>query len=518
MMGQMKYQIKGNYFGGRYVAFAEEKAGTSANFIERTCPADTETVLWQMQANYAHVEAVVDAAVEGFQHWRSVPLEQRVAFLKRYRDQLENGREAAAESIALESGKPLWEAKTEVQAVISKVGVTIEHSLPRIQSQTFPDILPHTTGHLSFKPLGPVLVIGPFNFPCHLANTQILSALLSGNSVIFKPSEKVAHSAQWLYDSFHAAEFPPGVVGLIQGDGEVARRLINQKAIKGIYFTGSKEVGISVLKDTYRDLSKLVALELGGKNPAIVHHDADLDNALVELVQGAFLTTGQRCTSTAIVCIHRSIADQLISRFHRVAKNIIVDHPIDYREEPLMGPLVDQKALDSYLLFMGMAKREGFEEIMRGKHLTDKSWPGHFVGPSIHLAKTFDPQSYFLRSEIFGPNCTFIPYDDIGEAIEMANATDYGLAAALFSRDRKLFEKCRLEIDVGLLNFNRATCGAAAKLPFGGVKNSGNYRPMAVASIDATVYPVASLEVSEDRPAPPSLRGVREFSTEEQSG
>ena len=511
MIGPMKYQTQGNYFDGAWVDFSEERGSVSESVMTRTCPGDTETVLWQMQANYAHVESATNSAVRGYHDWRKIPLEQKISFLKRYQEQLLVGREAAAEMIALESGKPLWEAKTEVAAVISKVDVTIGESLPRIEAQTFPEIMPHTTGHLLFKPLGPVLVIGPFNFPCHLANTQILSALLSGNSVIFKPSEKVARSAEWLIDSFHAAGFPPGVVNLVQGDGEVARRLVNQKDLKGIYFTGSKEVGISVLKDTYRDLSKLVALELGGKNPAILHRDADLETALVELVQGAFLTTGQRCTSTGVVLIHRSIADQFIARFHQVAKNIIVDHPVDYTEEPLMGPLVDQKALDSYLVFMGMAKREGFEEVMRGKHLTDKPWPGHYVSPSIHLASRFDPQSYFFQSEIFGPNCTFIPYDDIDEAIEMANATDYGLAASLFSKDRKLFEKCRLEIDAGLLNFNRATCGASAKLPFGGVKSSGNHRPMAVAAIDSTVYPLVSLEVSKNRPAPKMPRGVREL-------
>jgi len=284
----------------------------------------------------------------------------------------------------------------------------------------------------------------------------------------------------------------------MQRYGEVASRLIKDKLIKAIFFNGSKEVGLKILKSTHADLSKMVALELGGKNPAIVHQDADVDLALAELLKGCFLTTGQRCTSTSIVAIHRSLANEFIERFHHYAKKLVIGHPLDKSPEPFMGPLVDQHAVDSYLLFMGMAKREGIEEIMRGKQLSREK-VGHYVSPSIHLAKSFDSKSHFLASEIFGPNCTFVPFDDIEEGIHIANATEYGLASCLFTQDRKVYEKCLLEVDSGLMNLNRSTCGASPKLPFGGVKNSGNYRPAAVATIDACVYTMTSLEVT---PAP----------------
>ena len=160
----------------------------------------------------------------------------------------------------------------------------------------------------------------------------------------------------------------------------------------------------------------------------------------------------------------------------------------------LWGPLIDQKAVDNYLLFMSMAKREGIKEIMRGK-LLSKDKKGFYVSPSIHLSETFDEKSHFLTSEIFGPNCTFIPYDNIEDAIKMANSTQYGLAAAVFSQNQSIIDLCLEDIEAGLINVNRSTVGASSKLPFGGIKNSGNYRPAAVTSIDASVYQQASLIV-----------------------
>jgi succinylglutamic semialdehyde dehydrogenase len=344
-----------------------------------------------------------------------------------------------------------------------------------------------------------------------LANGQITSALISGNSIIFKPSERTCYSAQLMIDCFHQADFPPGVINLIQGDGEMGQRLLSKKSIKGAFFTGSKEVGLKILESTHRDLTKLVALELGGKNASIIHHDANLNHALTELIRAAYLTAGQRCTATALVPIHQKIMPQFIEYFHKMAKSIIIDHPLDYEKEPFMGPLIDQKAVENYLLYVGMAKRENIEEIMRGKVLT-KRFSGHYVSPSIHLAEKMNTKSSFLMSEIFGPNVTFIPYQEIEEAIEIANSTEFGLAASVFTQNKEIFKKCLQEIDTGLLNLNHPTVGANSTLPFGGVKNSGNYRPAAVATIDSCVYPLSSLEVyPKPDQEPPPMKGI-EFS------
>ena len=493
----MIFSLKGDYFHGNFHQAPTSGPKSSDVSLSRENPANTAETLWEMHLCYDHVDEALDSAMKGFRTWRALSQDERNNYLRGYQEQVMARKDEMARAISYETGKPLWEAQTEVSSVVAKVNVTIEESLPRIANKEFPEILPHTHGAIYYKPLGPSLIIGPFNFPCHLANGQILSALVTGNSMIFKPSEKTAYSAQIMMECFHAAGFPSGVVNLIQGNAEVARRLTTSKEIKGVYFTGSKEVGLKILQDTHKDLSKLVALELGGKNTSIIHQDANIDFTLSEVLKACYLTTGQRCTSTALVAIHESILEEFVERFHALAKRIIVDHPIDHEIAPFMGPLVDQKAMDSYLLFMGMAKREGIEEIMRGKHL-DKKFPGHYVSPSIHIASKLDPQSHFLASEIFGPNVTFIPYSDFDQAIEIANSTEYGLASAVFTKQEELFKRAAFEIDTGLINWNRSTVGASSKLPFGGVKNSGNHRPAAVSTIDACVYPMASLHLKAE--------------------
>lgn len=492
-----KYKILGNYFHNNFHLPATTGPLAVENIIKRYCPADLSLSLWETPVDYRDVDRVVESAISGFKTWRKLTQEKRNDFLKSYQAEVKKRQEEIALAIAFETGKPLWDSKTEAASIVAKINVTIEDSLPRIHNKKILNILPKTDGHIIYKPIGPSLIIGPFNFPCHLANGQILSSLIAGNSIIFKPSEKTCYSAQLLIECFHAAGFPEGVINLIQGDGEVARRLLKEKAIKGVFFTGSKEVGKKILDITHHDLSKLVSLELGGKNTTILHSDANLDHAQQELLKSCFLSSGQRCTSTSIVAIHRSIHEDFIAKFHEIAKKIIIDHPVEYTREPFMGPLVDQSAVDSYLLFMGMAKREGIQEIMRGKQL-DRLKKGHYVSPSIHLAERWNNDSMFLHSEIFGPNVTFIPYDSIEEAITIANATEYGLATAVFTKDQNIFNLCIEEIESGLVNLNRSTVGASAKLPFGGVKNSGNYRPAALTTIDACVYQMSCLEVLGD--------------------
>lgn len=492
-----KYQILGHYFDNSYHMPPTSGIACSGEFIKGVSPANTDLSLWEFPVDHKYIGPALASAEKGFITWRKVPLAERIQFLQRYKEEVQSSKNEIAEAIALETGKPLWESLTEAAAIIGKVDTTINDSLPRITTKEIENILPQTTGKIVFKPIGASLIIGPFNFPCHLANGQILSALIAGNSIIFKPSEKTAYSAQLLINCFKNANFPEGVINLVQGDGETARRLLKSKIIKGVFFTGSKEVGLKILRSTYEDLSKLVSLELGGKNTTILHHDCHIEHALAELIKACFLTAGQRCTSTAIVLIHRNILEEFLPRFHQLAKRIIVDHPIDSENEPFMGPLIDQRAVDNYLLFMSMAKREGIKEIMRGKVIS-KDFKGHYVSPSIHFSETFDKDSHFLTSEIFGPNCTFIPYDNIEEAIDMANSTQYGLAAAIFSKDKNITNQCVEDLEAGLVNINRSTVGASSKLPFGGIKNSGNYRPAAVATIDASVYQQATLEVDSE--------------------
>jgi succinylglutamic semialdehyde dehydrogenase len=493
----MSMTLKGDYFNGRFSHPQGVTAASAQEQILKRCPAELNQVLWEAGVFHDHIDAVIDSAQQGFEVWRKLSFDERITYLKKYQEIVRARKDEIALALALEVGKPLWEAKTEAAALDSKVTVTITDSLARIRQETITDVMPKIDGHVIFKPLGPCFVIGPFNFPCHLANGQILSALLAGNSVIFKPSEKTIYSAQIMMECFHEAGFPKGVLNFINGTGHTASRITADKRIKGIFFTGSRGVGLRILENTYKDLNKLVALELGGKNSTILHHDTNISHALPELLRACFLTSGQRCTSTSMILVHRKIEQEFIAQFKALTEKIKVGHPTKSPADVFMGPLIDDQAEKLYFDFCEAGKKEGAQEIVPAQKL-DVGYEGYYVSPSIHYAEKPDLQGKFIQEEIFGPNCFFIPYDNIEDAIRMANATNYGLAASVFTRDPEIYKLCLRDIDSGLLNLNRSTVGATARLPFGGVKNSGNHRPAAVSMIDHCVSTVASLETLDD--------------------
>ncbi|HXH76391.1 MAG TPA: aldehyde dehydrogenase family protein [Bacteriovoracaceae bacterium] len=494
----MQMKLKGDYFNGK---FSHPEGSTNLSGAQekilKKCPGDLSQVLWEAGVYHDHIEPVIVSAQKGYEQWRKLSFNERIVFFKKYQEIVRARKDDIAMALALEVGKPLWEAKTEAAALDSKVSVTITDSFERIKQQTIKDVMPKIDGHIVYKPLGPCLVIGPFNFPCHLANGQILSALLGGNSIIFKPSEKTIYSAQLMMECFHEAGFPEGVINFINGMGVTSSRLTADKRIKGIYFTGSRGVGLRILENTYMDLNKLVALELGGKNSTILHHDTNISHALPELLRSCFLTTGQRCTSTSMILVHRKIEQEFIAQFKAVTERIRVGHPTKCTPDPFMGPLIDDQAEKLYFDFCAAGKAEGAEEIVAPRKL-DVGYEGHYVSPSVHYLKKPKLDGKFIQEEIFGPNCFFIPYDNIEEAIQMANCTPYGLAASVFTRDQEVYKLCLRDIESGLLNLNRSTVGATARLPFGGLKNSGNHRPAAVSMIDHCVSTVASLETQDD--------------------
>lgn len=487
----MQMQLKGDYFNSRF-----HRPDSAQENIKKLSPSDLSETLWEAGIYYEHIDRVVESAQKGFETWRKLSFEDRIIYLKKYQEAVRLRKDEIATALALEVGKPLWEAKTEAAALDSKVTVTITDSYERIKQETIKGVMPNIDGHVIYRPLGPSLVIGPFNFPCHLANGQILAALLAGNSVIFKPSEKTIYSAQLMIECFHQAGFPEGVVNMINGTGHTSGKLTSDKRIRGIFFTGSRGVGLKILENTHKDLNKLVALELGGKNSTIIHHDTNIDHALPELLRACFLTTGQRCTSTSMILIHKKIEQEFINQFKAVTERIRVGHPLS-TPDPFMGPLIDQHAEKMYFDFCEFGKQEGAEEILSPKKL-DVGYKGFYVSPSIHYAKKPNLKGKFIQEEIFGPNCFFIPYEDIEEAIHIANCTEYGLASSVYTRTPEIYQLCLRDIEAGLVNLNRSTVGATARLPFGGLKNSGNHRPAAVSMIDHCVGTVASLETLDD--------------------
>ncbi|MCC7440161.1 MAG: aldehyde dehydrogenase family protein [Bdellovibrionales bacterium] len=497
------FVIKGDYVGGEFL-LAKDPNGE----LKSVSPADSKDVLGLYAFCYANVARSVEHAQRALKGWKRLASGDRAAYLKKYQEALKRNADRLAEAMAREVGKPVWEAKTEVAAMVNKVDVTINDSAKLVEGGKYPGILPGVLGVTRYKPLGVMAVVGPFNFPGHLANGHIVPALFTGNTVIFKPSEKSPMVGQIMAECFEEAGLPSGVFNLVQGEKEVGRRLAVHEGVAGVLFTGSYEVGTRIKQDTLQQHWKLLALEMGGKNSAIIWKDANLLEAVRECLVGAFITCGQRCSATSRVLVHREIHDAFVTALHDRAKSFKIGHPF---EDPFMGPIIDSGSMDRYMKFQGIAAREGCEILMRGKAL-DVGYLGNYVSPSICLVKDASVaaarKSVYQQTELFGPNLAVIPVDDLDHAVELANCTQYGLAASVFTRDPEVYERCALDLEVGVLNLNRATVGASSKLPFGGVKKSGNHFPTALPSTLYCTYPVASLEAPADGPEPAKYPGL----------
>lgn len=479
----MSYQ--GDFINGQFI-----KATNIHGSFKDVSPADLKDLVMEVPYSYDHVDKAVEAAKTAYLPWARLSMEDRKNYLMKLRQVFEAAKEEVAEAICRDTGKPKWESLTEAAALISKIDITLKDSLKLIAEERIPNALPQVEGVIRYKPRGVMAVIGPFNFPAHLPNGHIVPALISGNTVVFKPSEQTPAVGQLYAKLFERAEFPAGVFNMVQGDGESGRRLVGHEFVDGILFTGSYEVGLRIKQETINHYWKILALEMGGKNTTIVWDDAELEKAVYESVVGAFMTSGQRCACTSRIVLNSKIYDQFVDKFYQASKRLSIGH---WSENPFMGPLINEQAVEKYLRFQEIAKRENAESMMRGK-VMDLKWKGHYVTPSINLVSQFDPNSVYQKSEIFGPNVAIHKVDKFEEALEITNSSGYGLVAALFTKNQELYQKALLEMKVGLLNFNRTTNGASSRLPFGGMLKSGNDRPSAHFAIQYCNVPVASLE------------------------
>jgi succinylglutamic semialdehyde dehydrogenase len=497
-MSKLSWNALGNYIAGTFVVSHD-----SNGEIVSKSPADLHDELGRFKYSYSAVDQAVLAARDAFKSWRRAPFSARAEGLLRYQAALKKREHELIEAIAREVGKPLWESRTEWQAMLNKVDITLNESMKLVASYELPQVMPGTLGACHYRPHGVMAVVGPFNFPGHLANGHIIPALATGNTVVFKPSEKSPLVGQIMAECFHEAQLPQGVFNLVQGEREVGRRLVVHEGVDGVLFTGSYEVGTRIKQDTLQQHWKLLALEMGGKNPVIVWDDAHMDTAIHDSLFAAFVTAGQRCSATSRILVHTSKLDEFVSKFHERSKAFSIGHPLD---NPFMGPLIDQSSVDRYLKFQGIAAREGCEMVMRGKALELRS-PGYYVTPSVAVAKEATVasvrKSIFQQTELFAPSVVIMPVRDLDEAISLANETQYGLASTVFTSDRQVFEYCRAELEFGLVNWNKSTVGAASKLPFGGFKKSGNHFPTALTSTLYCASPVASLEVAEPQAIQP---------------
>ena len=453
-------------------------------------PADVKDIVIEVQGQNSHVERACLAAKAAYPKWARLSLTERSNYLLRLKEIFQAHTGPWAEIISRETGKPLWEAKNEVATMVNKIDITLNFSMKLVAEEKVAAALPGVDGYIRYKSRGVMAVIGPFNFPGHLPNGHIIPALACGNTVVFKPSDKTPATGQFMAEMYQKAEFPPGVFNLVQGQGEVGKRLSASEYVDGILFTGSYEVGLKIKQETLHHHWKILALEMGGKNATVVWDDADLEKAVYESVIGSFLSAGQRCSCTSRILVHKRVKEKFIENFYATAKKLTIGH---WREEVFMGSLIDAGAVDKYIRFQEIAKREGAESLMRGKAL-ELNTVGHYVTPSINIVPKFDSNSVYQKSEIFGPNVAIYTVEDFDEAMMINNSTGFGLSMALFSKNRTLYEKALLDAKVGLLNWNRTTNGASSRLPFGGMGKSGNDRASAHFAVQYCTVPVASLE------------------------
>lgn len=475
----------GDYINGAWIPV---KKGDG--IVKDLSPSDLKDVVIEVPFSNDHVDPAVEAARKVFPMWAKLPMDDRKKALLRLKEVFEAHVDEMAEIIARDTGKALWESKQEASGLAAKIDITVNHSIKLVADDHIPNALPGVEGVTRFKARGVMAVIGPFNFPAHLPNGHIIPSLLMGNTVVFKPSEQTPAVGQLYTKIFEKAEFPPGVFNMIQGTAEAGRKLVLHDNIDGILFTGSYEVGLKIKQETATHYWKILALEMGGKNPTIIWDDADLDKAVYETVVGAFMTSGQRCACTSRILVHKKVADQFTDRFYEAAKKLSIGH---WSENPFMGPLINEASVEKYLRFQEIAKRENCESLMRGKVL-DLKHKGHYVTPSINLVQKFDPNSVYQKTEIFGPNTSVLQVDDFDETMKIANSTGFGLVAAIFTKNKSLYQQALFDLRTGLLNWNRTTNGASSRLPFGGMGKSGNDRPSAHFAIQYCAVPVASLE------------------------
>jgi succinylglutamic semialdehyde dehydrogenase len=447
----------------------------------------SQAVLWQGQgASAAQVDAAVAAAREAFSLWAAHSLDGRIAVLERFAACLKTRADEVAQAIGEETGKPLWEAVTEVTSMINKVAISIQSYRERTGEKSSP--LGDATAVLRHKPHGVVAVFGPYNFPGHLPNGHIVPALLAGNCVLFKPSELTPRVAELTVQCWIEAGLPEGVLSLLQGGRETGAALAGHSGIDGLFFTGSSRTGNLLHAQFAGRPDKILALEMGGNNPLIVDQVEDVDAAVYTIVQSAFISAGQRCTCARRLLVPQGEwGDALLARLVQVAGQIRVGR-FDEQPAPFMGSVISLQAAAQLMQAQQNLLAGGATPLLA---MTQPKADAALLTPGI-----LDVTAVAERpdEEFFGPLLQVIRYDSFESAIAEANATAYGLAAGLLSDSRARFEQFWLQSRAGIVNWNKQLTGAASTAPFGGIGASGNHRASAYYAADYCAYPVAGLE------------------------
>lgn len=451
----------------------------------------TGAELWRHA--YGNVDTEVAAARGAWAQWAAQPLAVRIETMRRFANVVRARSADFADRIARETGKPLWEARSEIDTVIAKVEVSVSAYSERTGQRRI-DAPMNTRLALRHKPHGVLAVLGPYNFPAHLPNGHIVPALLAGNAVVFKPSEKTPATGAMLVECFHAAGVPEACLRLLVGGPEEGRALATHSDIDGLLFTGSANTGIALNRLFATRPDKILALEMGGNNPILVWDSPDLYSSAVLVIQSAFISSGQRCTAARRLIVEDRLYEPLLAEITKLLDRLIIGEP-HADPAPFMGPVIDNDTADmlteSFLALSTLGGRplRHMERPVEGRP---------FLTPGlIDMTEARERPDV----ELFGPILQVIRTDSFDAAIAHANDTRYGLSASLISQNPMLYDRFWANVRAGIVNWNRPTNGASSSAPFGGVGWSGNHRPSAYYAADYCAYPVVSSESEHARAA-----------------
>ena len=454
-----------NLIGGRRMA------PSTGKYFENRNPANTRDLIGSFpESGPEDIDAAVGAAEEGFRMWSRVPAPARGDVLRRVGDLLTERKEQLARAMTREMGKVLAETRGDVQEGIDTAYYAASEGR-RLFGHTVPSELRSKWAMSYRRPIGVVGLITPFNFPMAIPTWKMFPALVCGNSVVLKPSEDVPHTAHLLVEILLEAGLPPSVVQLVHGRGASAgKALVEHPRVQVISFTGSTATG-SAIGETCGRMHKRLSLEMGGKNAIIVMDDADLELALDGVLWGAFGTTGQRCTATSRLLLHRRIHNRFLNRLVDAAERLKLGD--GRKPESQVGPLIHEAAREKVERYVGIAADEGLDLVTGGRRPRSPALQrGWFYRPTIVAGVR--PKSRLAQEEIFGPVLSVMRVSSFDEAIRINNGVRYGLSSSVYTRDTNLAFRAMQELDNGITYVNAPTIGAEAHLPFGGVKQTGN--------------------------------------------
>ncbi|MCI0665748.1 MAG: aldehyde dehydrogenase family protein [Acidobacteria bacterium] len=461
-----KSETYGNYIGGRWVK------PLSGSMIENRNPADTRELIGLFPASQAEdVERAINAAIAAFPKWKATPAPKRAEILYRLGNILIDRKELFATDMTREMGKVLKESRGDVQEAVDMTFYTAGEGR-RMHGYTTPSELSDKMAMCVRQPVGICSLITPWNFPMAIPSWKMMPALICGNTLVIKPAEDTPLSTINLVKAAEAAGLPPGVINIVTGRGaEAGEPMTTHPGVRLVSFTGSTETGRTVAGNAART-DKICSLEMGGKNVIMVMDDADLELAVEGTTWGAFGTSGQRCTASSRVVVHKKVYKKFVDKLTEQARSLRVGNGLDKKVE--MGPVINEEAVKKILYYVDVGKMgDGATLHLGGNRLERGEYKyGYFIEPTIFTDVA--PAMRIAQEEIFGPVVSIIPCRDLEEAIEIGNGVRYGLSASIYTRDLNRAFKAMEAIDTGIFYVNSSTIGAEVHLPFGGTKATGN--------------------------------------------